>query len=1051
MDSQDYDCEVRFAVVLYGGVSLAIYINGVVNQLLKMVEATSSKKDKEGIYAVYRQAANSIFQKENCNVRLMVDVISGTSAGGINGVFLAKALANNQNLDGLKLLWVDEGDVGKLLNDRTASNTGDIAQQEMKEISNQGLRYKTMKQVKDPRSLLNSDRMYRKLCEALYSMEGPGLKPEAGYSPDRIDLFVTTTNFYGRHIPIQLADKLVWERRYKHVFHLTNFADPLDNATTAKSNQFEIPYNPFLAFAARCTSAFPFAFEPMSFYDIETVFPDLKLEIFDSLFLVEKPPEPKDPPKEFGFKDCAFVDGGYLNNKPFSYVIDTISHRKSDRQVIRKLLYVEPSPENLIPPEQQQNNPNEHEVKKPDPFQNSWGALSSLPRYETIVENIQQIQERNNFILRVKRVINDMEQDLKPTEDDIKRTPLTDHQWAKCTLSDMIAAKGKLYAPYHRLDVSTLTDYLADALCKAMGFREESAFFQIIRKFVSFWRDGNYPDSTIRFLFEFNLPYHLRRIVFVQQKIDVFFSVVEEGLSKRIDNVKWRFNNVVRERPIVKEIGILAIDDKDVLKMTEIRERLEKPKEDLHKAYNILRVFDDYLLNYTSSTFHPLLENVKDEVWKVKTKLSEVLNDPDKSKALLSAFRELLMFEKPTQPDSGVLVSNGLSDSEISSFLKKCEKDITQALSIKDIRLFIEGFRKITETYLVNFKAKFSKESDIANSNLGNFTDREMVKNLRTEPSVSNKIFASIIDYYQNYDDIDMLTLPITYGTDFGEGTTIEVHRVSPCDATSLIDEQKYEFSKLAGTSFGDFGAFLKKDWRKSDMLWGELDGAECIIRSLISDPKKAEELIRNAQREILLQTIEERNKNGEDVEIGELLTGLIINARKKPTAFNQFLGNVTDLNISGFSSENLKRHFEKAKSQRKHFPSKEAFSILKRAAAVTLRIIRQSTVDGKRGIIKVILDWFESIPGRIVTTTMTGFQHPWIFGITIGLLGVLLLLAPWLLSPNVVHSGKIRILLAIIGLLLLCSNAFILFLRHRAIASLSEMMPGAKTAAKDN
>ena len=35
--------EVRFAVVMYGGVSLAIYINGVAQELLNMVRATAPK------------------------------------------------------------------------------------------------------------------------------------------------------------------------------------------------------------------------------------------------------------------------------------------------------------------------------------------------------------------------------------------------------------------------------------------------------------------------------------------------------------------------------------------------------------------------------------------------------------------------------------------------------------------------------------------------------------------------------------------------------------------------------------------------------------------------------------------------------------------------------------------------------------------------------------------------------------------------------------------------------------------------------------------------
>ena len=44
-------------------------------------------------------------------------MISGTSAGGINGIFLAKALANGQDFSPLKKLWIQEGNIENLLND----------------------------------------------------------------------------------------------------------------------------------------------------------------------------------------------------------------------------------------------------------------------------------------------------------------------------------------------------------------------------------------------------------------------------------------------------------------------------------------------------------------------------------------------------------------------------------------------------------------------------------------------------------------------------------------------------------------------------------------------------------------------------------------------------------------------------------------------------------------------------------------------------------------------------------------------------------------------
>ena len=46
---------------------------------------------------------------------MVVDVVAGTSAGGINGVCLAKALAHDLSLDGFRDLWFERGDIDGLL------------------------------------------------------------------------------------------------------------------------------------------------------------------------------------------------------------------------------------------------------------------------------------------------------------------------------------------------------------------------------------------------------------------------------------------------------------------------------------------------------------------------------------------------------------------------------------------------------------------------------------------------------------------------------------------------------------------------------------------------------------------------------------------------------------------------------------------------------------------------------------------------------------------------------------------------------------------------
>src|SRR5215210_4344261 len=73
------EADVRFGLVLYGGVSLAIYIYGVVLEFWRLMRASEGRE------------ANAYSELlSDANVTASVDVISGTSAGGINGIVLAK-------------------------------------------------------------------------------------------------------------------------------------------------------------------------------------------------------------------------------------------------------------------------------------------------------------------------------------------------------------------------------------------------------------------------------------------------------------------------------------------------------------------------------------------------------------------------------------------------------------------------------------------------------------------------------------------------------------------------------------------------------------------------------------------------------------------------------------------------------------------------------------------------------------------------------------------------------------------------------------------------
>jgi len=332
--------EVRFAVVMYGGVSLAIYINGVAQELYNLVRATATKElnnntktylfpdeDLKGASKVYRRLG------EKLNTRFVVDILSGTSAGGINAIFLAKSLANGETFETLKDLWISEGDIGVLINDHASEDGLD------------GLKVNV-----EPTSLLNSQRMLFKLLWALDIMKPDRSSTSnefAAYSHspfvDELDLFVTATDIRGLIQPINLAVGTTYEHCYKNVFRF-RYATA-DAAGGEDTNSFNPANNPFLAFAARCTSSFPFAFEPMRLDDVNAV---VNTRTFKKKYSYD-PNLWKGFYKKYAYSDGDFAtrsfgDGGYLDNKPFTYATECLLRRKTEFPVDRKLIYIEPSP-----------------------------------------------------------------------------------------------------------------------------------------------------------------------------------------------------------------------------------------------------------------------------------------------------------------------------------------------------------------------------------------------------------------------------------------------------------------------------------------------------------------------------------------------------------------------------------------------------------------------------------------------------------------------------------------------------------------------------------
>ena len=110
--------ELRFALICYGGISLAVYMHGITKEIWRLAAASRAFHDGEAIGGsggVYRDLLAAIAEHGSVKLRVLPDIVAGASAGGINGIFLARALATGKSLDPLTELWLQDADVDSLL------------------------------------------------------------------------------------------------------------------------------------------------------------------------------------------------------------------------------------------------------------------------------------------------------------------------------------------------------------------------------------------------------------------------------------------------------------------------------------------------------------------------------------------------------------------------------------------------------------------------------------------------------------------------------------------------------------------------------------------------------------------------------------------------------------------------------------------------------------------------------------------------------------------------------------------------------------------------
>jgi patatin-related protein len=534
--------EVRIALVCYGGVSLAIYMHGVTRELHRLVVASSRFDEESNPFEpsstehVYWELLHELAAKDEVQTRVVVDVISGTSAGGINGVFLAKALAHDLSQQSLRDLWFKEADVSKLLAGPRLLDPlgfkGKLAWFVLRALLARG-------RVTPP---LRGDRMCQLLYGALSSM--PPDSTWAAVAPERpdregllpptssLELFVTMTDARGhrRYLPIgnrRLGGEplVVSDLTHRHVVRFAfdrmrgedHFAGGADDAA--------------LAFSARATSCFPGAFPPVSLAEFmrdvgQPNSPDLPMierEFFRAYQLARQGP-----------RHTYFIDGGVLDNFPFAHAIEAITRKPAASEVKRWLVYIEPDPSRASSEPAGAAPAETAPPRQPGWLDTILAGLSSIPRKEPIVDDLARVRAFNERVAYIADLTQtnypQIETALYETDQDLRAGELNQANIGQVMSAMNQRARQRLgsgYVSYLRLKLQGIANDVADIVARAYAYPADSGQASFVRTVMLAKIADRFPagraeatEALIGFLRTFDLAFTDRRLRFVIQGVN---------------------------------------------------------------------------------------------------------------------------------------------------------------------------------------------------------------------------------------------------------------------------------------------------------------------------------------------------------------------------------------------------------------------------------------------------------------------------------------------------------------------------------------------------
>ncbi|UTW54850.1 patatin-like protein [Kordiimonas sp. SCSIO 12610] len=576
-----HEKELRLALVCYGGASLAVYMNGISNEILKLVRASRSyhqiadrEARKSATYGSVETLRNHPSDSEDLyfdllkllghkiDLRVVVDIVSGTSAGGINGIFLARALAHDLSFDPLRTMWLELGDVEKLMDDQTIAGKWSKAYiypfvsfiqrkvlGRLKTDENSKRKFSRFIRSKWFHPPFSGETMLKWMLDACENMGNSDQDASLLPSGHRLDLFVSLTNFYGRPRRLKLHDpQEISEREHRVNISFTY----LNSQKKAALSQFTEAHIPGLGFAARATSSFPGAFPPVQLKHLDTMLKKRKQSWPAKDDFVRKNFKHfRNMPDELA--NVSFIDGGVTNNKPFQGVISAIQERPAHREVDRRIIYVEPLPDD---PDKIQALGKDTE--SPGFFKNILGSLTTIPRNEPIYDDLRVIEQHNALAKNTDLVSASAQEEVQLLiAKNLKFKPnkkIDEQQLASWRDKTHELAKknaGFSYANYRQIKTIRILERLAKLTAKLVLTDEVDDYNIALEHLVEWaYSEGilnncnGHTDTLcealyIKFLKEFDVDFRMRRLRFMIKRVNRLQSDHGfDGISDDLQNAK---------------------------------------------------------------------------------------------------------------------------------------------------------------------------------------------------------------------------------------------------------------------------------------------------------------------------------------------------------------------------------------------------------------------------------------------------------------------------------------------------------------------------------